>query len=250
MRLGWLLLGTIFFCFSFSSENSHAIAKSLSLDTEHEKLNSLFLNEKTNAKYLRAQTLGLGNKSVPVLVKVMKEGAYPDDNRWVATFLLAQLMGIKSAPFLVKFLGHPNWMMRLASLRSLLFLKQNQYEKNYTKLLKDPSLLVRKQAIENIEKLKIKNAGRAVLGLMKENQILSQRDPIILEQAIRTLASLKYQPAQDDLVLAMEDKSYQEYYPSLNYALESLTGRKSPPGSWEKKRVYWRQSTSIHSSLK
>ncbi|NBV29903.1 hypothetical protein EBS02_12985, partial [bacterium] len=96
----------------------------------------------------------------------------------------------------------------------------------------------------------IKNAGSAVLGLVKDNQIPSQRDPIILEQAIRALASLKYQPAQDDLVLAMEDKTYQDYYPSLNYALESLTGRKSPAGSWEKKREFWRQSTSMSSPLK
>src|SRR5690606_10601509 len=45
-------------------------------------------------------------KGVPVLIKVMKNNKYPEQNRWHATMLLAQIMGEKSAPFIAKFSAH------------------------------------------------------------------------------------------------------------------------------------------------
>ncbi len=199
-----------------------------------------FLQEKITAKELRSYALSMGTKSVPVIIKVMKEGRFPDQNRWVATFLLAQLMGNKSAPVLAKFLKHPLWMMRLASLRTLLILKQTQYELEYVALLNDPALLVRKQAMENIEKLKLKKAASAVVSVMKHSRNPKDKDPMMVEQAARTIAALDYRPATKELFNSFEDKDLKNSYASINDSLEILSRRKSPPGSWEIKRAFWK----------
>ena len=70
---------------------------------------------------LKQETLKYSGKSVSAaLIEVMKNGKYPDKNRWVATFLLGQIMGEKSAPFIAKFFKHPSWVMRMASLKTML----------------------------------------------------------------------------------------------------------------------------------
>ena len=47
---------------------------------------------------LRRDVLLASGKAVPILVEVMKENAYPDGNRWLATFLLGRIMGKKASP--------------------------------------------------------------------------------------------------------------------------------------------------------
>lgn len=93
-------------------------------------------NDKTQMASLKSETLKHGGESVAALIEVMKNGKYPDKNRWMATFLLGQIMGDKSAPFLAKFLKHPHWVMRMASLKTMLALKQKDYGRNYASLLK------------------------------------------------------------------------------------------------------------------
>ena len=76
----------------------------------------------------------------------MKSDKYPEKNRWVATFLLGRIMGKKSSSFVSRFVEHPNWVLRMASLKTLLALKEERYQKKYIKALKDNSFIVRTQA--------------------------------------------------------------------------------------------------------
>ena len=78
--------------------------------------NMFMMNAKTPGlqAMLKRNAFRHKQKAVPVLIKVMKESKYPEQNRWHATMLLAQVMGSKSAPFIAKFTEHPHWMMRLA----------------------------------------------------------------------------------------------------------------------------------------
>src|SRR5690606_4700649 len=79
-------------------------------------------------KKLKEDTLKAKFDAVPVLTQVMKDASFPEKNRWIATFLLGRIMGKKSANYISKFSRHPNWMMRLASLKALLSLKQVQFK--------------------------------------------------------------------------------------------------------------------------
>jgi hypothetical protein len=50
-------------------------------------------SDKNQIIALKSETIKHGGESVEALIEVMKNGKYPDKNRWVATFLLGQIMG-------------------------------------------------------------------------------------------------------------------------------------------------------------
>ena len=54
---------------------------------------------KKHLELLKAESLKLKQDAVPTLIKVMKSSDYPDQNRWVATYMLGRIMGKKSASF-------------------------------------------------------------------------------------------------------------------------------------------------------
>ena len=139
MKLTAVLLLSGLFSLSALAQSAKAIA---SLKNPHagkagvvkedivtlERLENMFtMDAKTPGlqAMIKRHTLKHRQKAVPVLIKVMKESKYPEQNRWQATMLLGQVMGKKSAPFIAKFIDHPHWMMRVASLKALLALKQD-----------------------------------------------------------------------------------------------------------------------------
>src|SRR5690606_4380601 len=121
---------------------------------------------KAGMERLKEATLNAKFDAVPVLTQVMKDSSFPDKNRWIATSLLGRIMGVKSADYISKFSEHPNWMMRLASLKTLLSLNQTQYKGIYAKALKDSSLIVRYQALENIAIMKIDDLAPHVWAML------------------------------------------------------------------------------------
>lgn len=184
-------------------------------------------------------------KAVPVLIKVMKESKYPEQNRWHATMLLAQIMGDKSAPFIAKFADHPHWMMRVASLKALLGLKQDTYLKVYAKALQDPSLIVRFQALDNISQMKISKLAPEVWNMMYDQtnytgQKGARKRTSIVKVIIRTLGDLKYDDAKKPLAKLIQKPKYQDLIEELDYSLEKITGKTSP-NSVAGRRKFWSQ---------
>jgi len=201
---------------------------------------------------LRKETLSLGGKSVEALIEVMKNGKYPEKNRWVATFLLGQIMGDKSAPFISKFLVHPNWVMRMASLKTLLVLKQNRYATQYAKMLNDESMLVRGQALENIRTLKIEKAGPQVWAMLydKKNYYaptingkpLKHKRTNIIKDVIITVGDLHFEAAKEPLFKMIQKDRYNDIFPEMDLALSKLTGSKSGGSDLKTKRIYWQKA--------
>ena len=192
---------------------------------------------------LKRHTFKHKQKAVPVLIKVMKEGRFPEQNRWHATMLLAQVMGKKSAPFIAKFADHPHWMMRVASLKALLGLKQDEYHAVYSKALKDPSLIVRVQALDNIAKLKITALGPEVWNMMYDQTNYtgekgSLKRTSIVKTIIRTLGDVKYVEAGKPMAKLIQKAKYQDLIDDLDYSLEKITGKVSPK-SVEQRRKFW-----------
>jgi hypothetical protein len=192
------------------------------------------------------------NKAVPTLIKVMKENKYPVQNRWHATMLLAQIMGSKSGPFIAKFNDHPHWMMRLASLKALLGLKQNEYTGIYSKALRDDSLIVRVQALDNISKMNITKLGPEVWNMMYDQSNYTGdkgtlKRTSIVKNIIRTLGDVKYEKAKISLVKLIQKPKYQDLIEDLDYSLEKITGETSP-NSVEQRRKFWAKVTLVKGS--
>lgn len=192
-------------------------------------------------------------KAVPTLIKVMKESKYPEQNRWHATMLLAQIMGSKAAPFIAKFTDHPHWMMRVAALKALLGLKQAEYIAVYAKCLKDPSLIVRVQALDNISQMKITKLAPDVWGMMYDQSNYTgekgaRKRTSIVKSIIRTVGDIGYKDAKKPLAKLIQKPKYQDLIEDLDYSLEKITGEVSP-NSVDQRRKFW-EKVALNDSKK
>ncbi|MBA2404880.1 MAG: hypothetical protein H0V66_08935 [Bdellovibrionales bacterium] len=193
---------------------------------------------------IKRHTLKHRQKAVPILIQVMKDGKYPEQNRWQATMLLGQVMGKKAAPFIAKFIDHPHWMMRVASLKALLGLKQDTYHTVYAKALKDSSLIVRVQALDNISKMNITPLAPQVWNMMYDQSNYSgdagnRKRTSIVRSIIRTIGDIKFDKAQAPLAKLIQKPKYQDLIEDLDYSLEQITGKNSPNSSVAARRAFW-----------
>ncbi len=206
-------------------------------------------NDKIQMASLKSETLKHGGQSVEALIEVMKNGKYPDKNRWMATFLLGQIMGDKSAPFLSKFLQHPHWVMRMASLKTMLALKQKSYARQYATLLKDDSFIVRAQALDNIRTLKASEAAPQVWAMLYDKKNYYQptmngkamkiKRSNIIKNVILTVGDLKFEKARLPLIKMIQKDRYNDIFKEMDQSLMKITGLTSPAGDNAKKRMFW-----------
>ncbi|MBY0518765.1 MAG: HEAT repeat domain-containing protein [Bacteriovoracaceae bacterium] len=197
---------------------------------------------------LKAMAFSLKQKSVPTLIKVMKEATFPERNRWHATMLLGQVMGKKSAAFIARFTEHPAWMMRVASLKALAALGMHEYHAIYAKALKDASLIVRVQALDNIAHMKITKLAPHVWNMMYDQTNYTgsagkRKRTSIVRSIIRTVGELKYAPAKTALTKLIQKPKYQDLAEDLDYSLENITGKVSPNNSIQTRREFWNKQT-------
>lgn len=207
-------------------------------------------DDKVKMASLKSETLKHGGQSVEALIEVMKNAKYPDKNRWMATFLLGQIMGEKSAPFLAKFLKHPHWVMRMASLKTMLALKQKNYSRQYAALLKDDSFIVRAQALDNIRSLKAADAAPQVWAMLydKKNyyqptmngKALKAKRSNIIKNVIVTIGDLKFEKARLPLIKMIQKDRYNDIFPEVDQSLMKITGLTSPNDT-AKKRIFWQR---------
>lgn len=197
---------------------------------------------------LRDEVLNMKGKSVSSLIKVMKDKSFPDKNRWMATFLLGQVMGKKSAPFISKFSTHPDWIMRMASLKTLSALKQAQYKDIYKKLLSDNSMLVRYQALETVKSLELSDLAPNVWAMLydKKNYHISDKTKgskrtHIIKNVISTIGELKFEKAKVPLLSMMQKEKYKDIHVEIDQALQKLYNKKSPQGSLKLKKNFWKK---------
>ncbi|MFP5457172.1 MAG: HEAT repeat domain-containing protein [Bacteriovoracia bacterium] len=212
-----------------------------------ERFDQAFQNPTIEPQRLKQMAFSLKQKAVPTLIRVMKEAKYPEKNRWQATMLLGQVMGKKSAPFIAKFADHPAWMMRVASLKALAALSMKEYQTVYSRALRDPSLIVRVQALDNISHMKITTLAPNVWNMMYDQTNYSgstgkRKRTSIVRSIIRTLGDLRYTPAKPALAKLIQKPKYQDLAADLNYSLETITGTKAPRADLVAVRNHWKKS--------
>jgi hypothetical protein len=249
MKRSTLVLG-LGLCLSLSFQSVAAINN---VDVKNSLLEKYSINysDKRQLAQLKLETLNHGGQSVEALIEVMKNAKYPDKNRWVATFLLGQIMGDKSAPFLAKFLQHPHWVLRMASLKTMLALKQKSYAKNYVALLKDDSFLVRSQALDNIRLMGLTESAPQVWAMLydKKNyyqpsmngKALKTKRSNIIKTVILTIGDLKFEKAKLPLIKMIQKDRYNDIFPEIDRSLSKITGQTSPNGDSHKKRIFWQR---------
>jgi hypothetical protein len=199
---------------------------------------------KQQIEKVRKAALKMGGRSVPVLMSVMQNDAYPDRSRWVATFLIAQIMGKKSKKFLAKNISHPHWLIRMASLKSLQMLGAKEFQKSFETALFDNAMVVRSQALQTIERMQFKNSGAAVLRMLEDEKNYReikgvQKRTSIVSKIIRVLGNLKFLKAKGTFLTLIKDQKNNDIFYQLNTSLEKITGLKAPKGSREQKRKFW-----------
>lgn len=214
----------------------------------NQELKDLFAKEyktKTERSILKSKTLALGSESTETLIEVMKTSSYPDDNRWFATYLLGQVMGSDAAPFIAKFLSHPSWFMRLASLKTLLLLKEDKYKSEYVKALKDSSMIVRAQALDNITEMKMVELAPTLWGMLYDetNYAGDSKDlkrTQMIKDVILAVGQLGFQKVKPAMLKMINDKAYVDLFSELDYSLVKLTGEKSPDHIGAK-QIFWKK---------
>lgn len=232
-----------------SLRNKNKIKKtSVIPDTSLEALYLKKPKDKSHLTLLKNESLRRKQDAVPTLIKVMKSSNYPDENRWVATYMLGRIMGKKSAPLISKFSKHPNWMLRLASLKVLLHLDQRQYKGIYARLLEDKSLIVRHQALQNIKQMKINSLAPYVWKMLynKKNYVGlkgNRKRSNIIKDAIKVVGDLGFEKAKKPMLEMFKKKKYKDVYEELDYALSKITKKDSPKGSMSVKKIYWNRKS-------
>lgn len=236
-----VLLGLTTLCFAKVKTPEIMPKPALELMKAYEKLGET----KQDLAALQKQTLRIGAKAVPAIVHVMKSDQFHEKKRWVATFSLGKIMGKKSSPYLAKFTRHPHWMLRLAALKTMLAINEKGYGSTYADALKDKSLLVRIQALENIQRLDMKHYSQDVWNMMfhKQNYVGKKgnlKRTQIISRVIKTLGQLDYKKAEKPFLDLIQKEKYQDVFSELDFALSKITGKKSPKGDINAKRKFWK----------
>jgi HEAT repeat protein len=231
------------------SKKANEVETAKQVETNIKGIEKLFTSksrDKAELKRLKELTLKMGNKAVPTLIKVMKSDKYPEYKRWTATFLLGRIMGDKSAAFIAKFTKHPNWMMRLASLKTLTAMKNTTYLRVYADLLSDEAFIVRSQALESVRSLKLSKLAPSVWKMLYDKRNYSEtsgnnKRNDIIKKVITTIGDLKFKDAQMPLLKMVSNRKFNDIFEELDYSLTKLSGKKSPKGGLSKKRHFWKR---------
>ncbi len=230
---------------SFSHAKINKISTKSLITERIEKKLSKELSKK-DLTLVKKEVIKYKGKSVPALVNVMKNDKFPDKNRWLATFLLGRVMGKKSIPFITKFTEHPNWVLRLASMKSLLALGEKN-KSLYKRGLKDPSMLVRYQSLENIKDLGMSELAPSVWSMLYDKRnyysgknVKTKRQHIV-KKVVKTIGDLKFKKAEKPLIKMILDKKYEDILPEMNYALSKITEKKAPQENKSLIKRFWKK---------
>lgn len=195
-------------------------------------------------KVVRQEAINLGPKAIPELVKVINSKKHPVKSKWNSIFLIGQLMGEKSIPYIEKLSTHKNWMVRLACLKTLTRLRAKSNDV-YSALLKDKAMIVRYQALETISNLKLKSLSKNVWAMLYDDRNYSategkRKRSELIKKVITVVGDLKFKKAKKPLLKMARSQSYDDIFGAIDYSLAKITDKESKGNSIEAKRLYWK----------
>ncbi len=186
-----LFITTIFYQFIFNELYANS---SLEEILKREKLST------SDVKIVQKILADKPGESIRSFLSVIRDNDFPDRSRWLSLVLVGKTMGTKSSDLMVKYLSHPNWMIRSAAVKSLKSLKIVYPIKEYRELLSDRSYVIREQALDTISVLKIYGLKMDVLKMLGDssnyiNTKSGMKPSEVVKKIISTLSSLKVKEA-------------------------------------------------------
>lgn len=209
-----LFFNLIFFSNGFANTNVENILK-------NEKLTN------GDLKVVKGMLTAQPRETLKLFLSIVKDEKFPDRSRWLSLLLVGKAMGKKSVPLMVKYLSHPNWMIRSAAIKSLKSLKISNPINEYRKLLTDKSYVIREQALETISALKINSLGLDVLQMLGDqtNYISTKTGHIpseVVKKIISTLADLGVKESIPLLKKLKNSKTYSGIQTEIDVALKTI----------------------------
>ena len=167
-------------------------------------------------------------ESIRKFLDILKDEDYPDRSRWLSLLLIGKTMGKKSVPMMIKYLGHPHWILRSAALKSLKSLKVTHPTSEIKKLLSDNSYVIREQALDMIQTLKIASLKNDVLQMLgdKTNYIKTKKGIVaseVIKKAIITLVALKSKESIPLLNKLKETDAGKNISPQISDAIKKIS---------------------------
>lgn len=193
---------------------------------------------------VRSQAIKYGAKSIPELIKVINTKKHPVKNKWHSIFLIGQIMGDKSIPYLESLSINKNWMIRLAALKTIAKLK-NTTSNIYATLLKDKAMIVRFEALDSIARLELTHLSKNVWNMLYDDRNYSKSEGTrkrsdLIKKVIKVVGDLKFKEAKKPLLKMAKNKKYNDIFSEIDYSLAKIMDKESKGNTIEAKRFYWK----------
>lgn len=191
-----------------------------------------------------------GDASAPGLLKVAKDPAANDSDRYVAIMAHTRIRGPKSSKDVVDLLGDRNWMVRSAALKSVEILGLTvAAPRVLEKLEKDPALVIRAQSIETLMKLRPAGLADALVRASMDGKNYRPGDyrkgraDWVPQKALEALRELKPRGYAGKLLPLMNDAKDGRVRAQALHTIEILEARNLKKGRPFKERaVAWNQA--------
>lgn len=138
-----------------------------------------------------------GPAAMAPLLKLASDRKLEDHQRYVALMAAARLGGAAAVTPVSRFLSDECWMLRSAALRALSYLdKPVPNSGAILKLLRDPALVVRTEAVETIRKLRPPGSTEALLDAVEDpRNYHAGKAQWVPQHALAALAELPTPPS-------------------------------------------------------
>jgi len=156
-----------------------------------------------------------GKKAFAPLMKIGESKTAEDSHRYFAIQTAAQLGGVEAESHLKPLLNDSSWMVRSASLNSLMKIRANLDAKEWKKLLKDPALVMRSQAVRAVATAQPDQAADWLIELLQDqNNFRNGRPEWVSFEALKTLPQFtlneKHRSALKELFKKHKDDKFRK----------------------------------------
>lgn len=187
-----------------------------------------------------------GTHVIRPLLALAKEVNESDFDRYIAIMGLARIGGKEVAPWILPFLNDRAWMVRIGTLRALMFLNYSKAGSQIISMLRDPALVVRREVVIVIEKLHLKAGIQPLVQTLKDKKNFHKgRAQWVPNRALKALIELKA-PANisKDLRHLLEYQQDPGLLRETVTTLDQLNGQKTSTRSLKDRVRYWKKALS------
>jgi hypothetical protein len=173
-----------------------------------------------------------GTAAVPALLTIAADRKLSDSDRYIAVLATARLGGAATAKNLSSYLSDHSWMVRTAALRALTALKDPATSAEVLKLLRDPALVVRNEAVVAAQTLRPTGTIDALIAATHDEKNYHRgKAQWVPQNALDALVKIGAPGNVAHRLLALLDrKSDEGLVKKTLQTLETLTGIKTAVG--------------------